>query len=116
MWLLIVFILYLALLAAIGAYCVRFNRTLADFVLGGRRLGPWVTAISAQASDMSAWLLIGLPAIAYAAGLSVLWAVIGCAIGTIFNWLVIAPRLRREAGKTGALTIPTQKVHSVMIS
>lgn len=106
MWLLIIFILYLALLAAIGVYCLRFNRTLADFVLGGRRLGPWVTAISAQASDMSAWLLIGLPAMAYAAGLSVLWAVIGCAIGTIFNWLVIAPRLRREAGRTGALTIP----------
>ena len=106
MWILGVFIIYLVLLAAIGAYCVRLNRTLADFVLGGRRLGPWVAAVSAQASDMSAWLLIGLPATAYVAGLSVLWAVIGCAIGTIFNWLIIAPRLRREAGKAGALTIP----------
>lgn len=76
MWILDVFVIYLVLLAAIGAYCVRLNRRLADFVLGGRRLGPWVAAISAQASDMSAWLLIGLSVTAYAAGLSVLWAVI----------------------------------------
>jgi len=105
-WLLIVFVLYLVGLAAIGAYCVRLNRTLADFVLGGRRLGVWVTAISAQASDMSAWLLIGLPATAFATGLSVVWTVIGCAAGTVFNWLVIAPRLRRASEAGGALTIP----------
>lgn len=106
MWVLIIFVLYLAVVAAIGAYCARFNRTLADFVLGGRRLGPWVTALSAQASDMSAWLLIGLPGMAYLTGLSVLWAVVGCAMGTVFNWVVIAPRLRRAAGDSGALTIP----------
>jgi len=106
MWLLIVFALYLVLLAAIGIYCVRLNRTLADFVLGGRRLGAWVTALSAQASDMSAWLLIGLPATAYATGLSAVWAVIGCTVGTAFNWLVIAPRLRAESQRYGALTIP----------
>ena len=106
MWLLIVFVLYLAGLTAIGVYCTRMNRTLADFVLGGRRLGVWVTAISAQASDMSAWLLIGLPATAYAIGLSAMWVVIGCAAGTIFNWLVIAPRLRAETERSGALTIP----------
>jgi len=106
MWLVTVFVLYLVVLAVIGAYCVRFNRTLADFVLGGRRLGAWVTALSAQASDMSAWLLIGLPATAYAIGLSAFWAVLGCTLGTVFNWLVIAPRLRRVTGRTGALTIP----------
>jgi len=103
---LVVFALYLVVLAAIGAYCARFNRNLADFVLGGRRLGPWVTALSAQASDMSAWLLIGLPATAYAQGLSALWAAVGCGAGTVFNWLVIAPRLRRETERCGALTIP----------
>ena len=106
MWLVAVFVLYLAVLAAIGVYCTRFNRTLADFVLGGRRLGPWVTALSAQASDMSAWLLIGLPATAYVAGLSAVWAVLGWGIGTVFNWVVIAPRLRRDTQATGALTIP----------
>ena len=106
MWLLIVFIAYLAVLAAIGVYCARFNRTLADFVLGGRRLGVWVTAVSAQASDMSAWLLIGLPAVAFLDGLGAIWAVIGCGIGTVFNWVVIAPRLRRATEDSGALTIP----------
>jgi len=66
----------------------------------------WVTAISAQASDMSAWLLVGLPATAYASGLSAMWAAVGCTVGIVFNWLVIAPRLRRESERCGALTIP----------
>jgi len=103
---LVVFIVYLLALAAIGAYCARFNRTLADFVLGGRRLGTWVTALSAQASDMSGWLLIGLPGVVYLSGLSALWAAVGCAVGTVFNWTVIAPRLRRDTERSDALTIP----------
>ncbi len=102
----VVFCLYLAALLAIGGACARRNKTLADFILGGRRLGPWVTAISAQASDMSAWLLIGLPGAAYAAGLSMVWTILGCAAGTVFNWLVVAPRLREAAGKANALTVP----------
>jgi len=106
MWLLIVFVLYLCVLAGIGVYCTRFNRTLADFVLGGRRLGPWVTAMSAQASDMSAWLLIALPASAFAKGLSAIWIVIGCAVGEVFDWVVIAPRLRKATGDANTLTIP----------
>ncbi len=103
---LLVFVLYLLLLASIGIYYTRANRALDDFVLGGRRLGPWVAAVSAEASDMSGWLLIGLPAAAYAGGFSILWAVIGCAVGTLFNWLVIAPRLHRAATRSKALTIP----------
>lgn len=106
MSLLIVFVAYLAALAAIGVCCTRFNRTLADFVLGGRRLGAWVTALSAQASDMSAWLLIGLPATAFVRPAVAIWAAVGCAIGTVFNWVVIAPRLRRESAAAGALTVP----------
>ena len=106
MWVLVVFILYLLVLAAIGVYCARLNRNLADFVLGGRRLGVWVTAFSAQASDMSAWLLIGLPAAAYMDGLAALWIAVGCAAGTAFNWMIVAPRLRRATGATDALTIP----------
>ncbi len=106
MGILVVFVLYLIVLAAIGIYCARLNRTLADFVLGGRRLGAWVTALSAQASDMSAWLLIGLPAMAYTNGLAALWAAAGCAMGTAFNWMVVAPRLRRATGEADALTIP----------
>jgi len=106
MWILSVFVIYLIALAAIGAYCMRFNRTLDDFVLGGRRMGVWGTAISAQASDMSAWLLVGLPAAAYVTGLSAIWIAIGCTVGIIFNWVVVAPRLRRESERYGALTIP----------
>jgi len=103
---LFVFIAYLCMLAAIGIYYTRWNRGLEDFVLGGRRLGPWVAGISAEASDMSGWLLIGLPAAAFAGGFSILWAVIGCTAGTLFNWLVIAPRLHRAALDANAMTIP----------
>ena len=103
---LIIFVLYLCLLASIGIYYTRANRALEDFVLGGRRLGPWVAGISAEASDMSGWLLIGLPAAAYAGGFSILWAVIGCTAGTLFNWLIVAPRLHRAALASRAMTIP----------
>ena len=101
-----IFCTYLLVLLAIGAYCARKNRSLGDFILGGRRLGPWVAAISAQASDMSGWLLIALPAAAYAGGFSLLWTVVGCACGTVFNWLVLAPRLRALAGRYDCLTVP----------
>lgn len=106
MWVLSVFVLYLAGMAGIGAYFARRNRTVEDFVLGGRGLGVWVTALSAQASDMSAWLLIALPAMAYKVGLAALWPAVGCAIGTVFNWVFVAPRLREETGRAGAMTIP----------
>jgi len=106
MWILSVFVIYLVVLAAIGVYCMRFNRTLEDFVLGGRKMGVWVTAISAQASDMSAWLLVGLPGAAYLGGLSAIWLLVGCSLGIIFNWVVIAPRLRRESERYGSLTLP----------
>ncbi|MDP6046488.1 MAG: sodium/proline symporter [Phycisphaerae bacterium] len=106
MWILSVFVIYLVVLAGIGLYCMRFNRTLEDFVLGGRKMGVWVTAISAQASDMSAWLLVGLPAAAYYTGLSAIWLLVGCTGGIVFNWVVIAPRLRRESERYGSLTIP----------
>jgi len=97
---------YLGLLAAIGYAARKRNRTLGEFLIGGRTLGPWVTAISAEASDMSAWLLVGLPAAAYLSGFSILWACIGCACGTLFNWVLVAPRLRAIAGRSDALTIP----------
>lgn len=101
-----VFATYLLALLLIGLYCSRYNRNISDFVLGGRRLGPWVAAFSAQASDFSGWLLIGLPAAAYAGGFSMIWACIGCTCGVMFNWLVLARRLRRLSAEYGALTIP----------
>lgn len=106
MTLAVIFALYLFGMAGIGLYCSRYNKDLGDFVLGGRRLGPWVAAFSAQASDFSGWLLIGLPAAAYATGLSLVWTCIGCSLGVMFNWMVLAPRIRKLAEEHQALTIP----------
>ncbi len=106
MTLAIVFAIYLLGMAAIGLYCTRYNKSLGDFVLGGQRLGPWVAAFSAQASDFSGWILIALPAAAYVGGLSMVWTCIGCTLGVMFNWMVLAPRIRALTQQHGALTIP----------
>jgi len=103
---LVAFLCYLAVLIVIGLVSSRLTRTLADFVLAGRRLGAWVTAISAKASDMSGWLLIGLPSESYQNGFSVVWASIGCIAGTFFNWTALAKRLRRYSELLNALTLP----------
>ncbi len=102
----IVFALYLAGMAAIGIYCSKFNKNLGDFVLGGRRLGAWVAAFSAQASDFSGWLLVALPAAAYLTGLSTIWICIGCSVGVMFNWMLLAPIIRKQSEKYNALTVP----------
>ena len=100
--------LYLIAMIGIGLF---FNRTSggssSDFYLGGRRLGPLVTAMSAEASDMSSYLLMGLPGLAYLCGVAeVGWTVIGLAAGTYLNWLIVARRLRRYSAALGAITIP----------
>ncbi|NLL90491.1 MAG: sodium:proline symporter, partial [Dehalococcoidales bacterium] len=106
---LIVMILYLILLIGIGFYfSKRANESSENYFIGGRTLGPWVTAMSAEASDMSGWLLMGLPGVAYWFGLSdAIWTAIGLAIGTYLNWLLVARRLRRYSIVAGnAITIP----------
>ena len=100
--------IYLIAMIGIGLF---FNRTSgsssSDFYLGGRRLGPVVTAMSAEASDMSSYLLMGLPGLAYLCGVAeVGWTVIGLAVGTYLNWLIVAKRLRRYSASLGAITIP----------
>ena len=91
----------------IGARCAKQNSSAADFYLGGRTLGPLVTAMSAEASDMSSYLLMGLPGLAYLSGTAdVGWTAIGLAVGTYFNWLFTARRLRRYTQITGSYTIP----------
>ena len=92
----------------IGVYFSRAGSSSSnDFYLGGRRLGPIVTAMSAEASDMSSYLLMGLPGLAYLCGVAeVGWTVIGLAVGTYLNWLIVAKRLRRYSAATGAITIP----------
>jgi len=104
--LLISFFAYLIVLAVVGYISYARSSTLTDFILGGRKLGTWVTAISAQASDMSGWLLIGLPGAMFAGGVSIVWVAIGCAAGTLLNWTMVARRIRRFSELTGSLTIP----------
>ena len=100
--------LYMAAVVAIGAYYSRrANKDAESYFLGGRSLGPWVTAFSAEASDMSGWLLMGVPGLAYWSGLADAgWTVIGLGIGTYVNFLVVSRRLRRYSVKLGAITIP----------
>ena len=98
---------YLIAMLAIGIVCSKRNNTVDDFYLGGRRLGPVVTAMSAEASDMSSWLLMGLPGVAYLTGIADPgWTAIGLGVGTYINWLVVARRLRRYSARIGAITVP----------
>jgi sodium/proline symporter len=101
------FAVYFAVVGLIGWYAYRRTRDLSDFILGGRRLGSGVAALSASASDMSGWLLLGLPGFAYAAGLESLWLAGGLLLGTWVNWRLVAQRLRVFSQAYGnALTLP----------
>ena len=99
-------LLYLAMMLCVGIAASRYMQSLDDFVLAGRRLGPWVAAISERASGESAWFLLGLPGAAYALGLVEFWSVIGIGFGVLASWTFIAMPLRRESARLGALTLP----------
>lgn len=105
---LISIVVYLLGMLGIGFWCSKKNNTVDDFYLGGRKLGPLVTAMSAEASDMSSWLLMGLPGVAYLSGIADAgWTAIGLAVGTYFNWLFVAKRLRNyTAVSENSITIP----------
>ena len=103
-------LVYLVAMVLVGVYCSRKggSSNSHEFYLGGRKLGPIVTAMSAEASDMSSYLLMGLPGLAYISGVAeVGWTAIGLAIGTYLNWLIVAKRLRRYSAHIGAITIPS---------
>ena len=108
MWVMVIAIVfYMAMMIYVGIRCSKKNKTTDDFYLGGRKLGPVVTAMSAEASDMSAWLLMGLPGVALMTGLAeATWTAIGLAVGTYLNWLFVAKRLRNYTEKIGAVTLP----------
>lgn len=107
-WIIVAFGLYLLLMIVIGAVYAKSNNSTEDYFLGGRKLGGWVAALSAQASDMSGWLLMGLPGSIYALGTGQAWIAIGLFIGTVLNWIFIAGRLRRYTIRANnALTLPT---------
>ncbi len=98
-------IVYKLVLVAIGVLANRRTHDAADFFLGGRRLGPWVAAISASASSSSAWTLLGVSGAAYAWGLSAVWIFPACVGGFLINWFVLGPRLRRLSHRDGSLTV-----------
>ena len=100
-------VVYLFAMVMIGVVYSKKTKNVGDFYLGGRKLGPLVTAMSAEASDMSSYLLMGLPGLALASGLAeVGWTVIGLAVGTYLNWLIVAKKLRKYSARINAITIP----------
>lgn len=106
---LIAMIIYMAVVIGIGIiFAKKANQNSENYFLGGRSLGPWVTAMSAEASDMSGWLLMGLPGVAYWCGLAdAAWTAIGLAAGTYFNWLIVSKRLRRySVVANNSITLP----------
>lgn len=103
----VTFLIYVCLMMLIGYLAYRRTHNLSDYILGGRRLGKWVTALSASASDMSGWLLLGLPGYAYAAGLEAGWIALGLLAGTYLNWRLVAARLRHYSAIAGdSQTLP----------
>ncbi|RJG25484.1 sodium/proline symporter PutP [Paenibacillus thiaminolyticus] len=104
----IAIVIYMVTMLGIGWYAFRKTTNLTDYMLGGRSLGPAVTALSAGASDMSGWLLMGLPGGIYLTGLSNTWIAIGLSVGAYLNWLFVAPRLRTYTEVSGnSITIPS---------
>lgn len=102
-----VFCLYMVAMALFGVFTYRRVRNFSGYAIGERGINPWVTALSAEASDMSGWLLMGLPGAAFAVGLSgSMWMSLGLALGTLCNWLFVSRRLRRETEAFGAITLP----------
>lgn len=101
------FVLYLAVMIGIGLYYSRKQKSLSQYILGDRSLGPWLTSLSAEASDMSGWMLMGLPGYAYLHGLSAFWTASGLILGTWANWVLTAKRLRTYTEiADNSLTIP----------
>ena len=103
---LIGFVVYLTVVLVVGVIAFRKTQSQAGFILGDRKLGPWVIAFSERASGESAWLLVGLPGAALALGFIELWTAIGCTTGILLSWTFVAPRLREFVGHSDSLTLP----------
>ena len=102
----LIFICYVLILLITGLFAFNLNKTQEDYLLAGRRLGPWVTAFSERASGESAWLLLALPGAVITVGISISWSIVGIILGIIASWYLIAEKLRDETAKYNALTIP----------
>jgi sodium/proline symporter len=101
-----VFLLYLAVLLALGFLSERYTRSLEGFLLGDRKMGPWLTALSYESTAYSGWLMLGFPGRAFTRGLAAIWAGVACVIGDSLNWLLVSRRLRDETERLRALTVP----------
>lgn len=101
----IIFIAYILILVGIGLTTYLRTKSSSDYSLAGRSNNKWVTAISAESSDMSGWLLMGLPGAAYAAGLSSIWILIGLIGGTMLNWILVGNRIRIASETYQALSV-----------
>src|SRR5947199_7590076 len=101
-----VFVLYLVVLLLIGAISERYTKGLEGFLLGDRRTGPWLTALSYEATAYSGWLMLGFPGRAFSRGVAAIWVGLACVLGDTLNWLAVARRLREQTAQLGALTIP----------
>ncbi|MGD8922131.1 MAG: sodium/proline symporter [Candidatus Zixiibacteriota bacterium] len=109
---LISFIVYSLFIISVGLYSTRRRKkTVADYVLANRELGPWVSAFSASASAESGWVMLGLVGVAFTDGLAAFWIMPGIAAGYLFNWFVLAERLRKSTADTGAVTLPQFIMH-----
>lgn len=103
----IAIVAYLSVMVIVGVIFSKKTKNVGDFYLGGRKLGPLVTAMSAEASDMSGWLLMGLPGLALLCGIAEpIWTAVGLAVGTYLNWLIVAKKLRKYSANIGAITVP----------
>lgn len=111
----VIFVVYIMLMVGVGMYFSNKNENMSDYILGGRSLNVWVASLSAQASDMSGWLLTGLPGLAYVSAMGAqeaIWTALGLALGTYLNWLLVAKRLRQYTELAGnSLTMPDYFEH-----
>ncbi|GAB4316664.1 MAG: sodium/proline symporter PutP [Candidatus Zixiibacteriota bacterium] len=103
---LIGFVVYLIVVLVVGSLTLRLTKSLADYLLAGRSLGPWLVAFSERASGESAWLLIGLPGVALLAGFGAIWPAIGCTFGIFVSWTLVARKLREQTESHNAITLP----------
>jgi sodium/proline symporter len=101
-----VFIAYLAALVALGFIAERYTKGLEGFLLGDRKMGPWMTALSYEATAYSGWLMLGFPGRAFSRGFAAIWAGLACVVGDSLNWLLVSKRLRNETERLRALTVP----------
>jgi sodium/proline symporter len=109
---LVIYILYLCILLTVGVLTRRRTRTVADYFLGGRRVGPWLTAVSSTASSESGWIVLGATGLVYANGLSAWWFMPGCLAGYLVNWFFLAGKMRRHSKEHNSITVPDYIAYS----